>query len=206
MREWYDRQAAERKKEAGKVHGRGKEKVVETFPQPISDEPTKARDQVGKLVGVSGKTIDAATKVLVNAIPEVVKAVEEGRMSVHKAAAVATESKAEQVEAATKPKGSRKTVPVKRSKGIAAPKLCLAALESGCESVTRPWAGKARPSDCVIRAADGPQPKHCRRVVRRLAAVESSTSNSYGPDPCPERSRPRPRRKPRCWRRSPIRN
>jgi hypothetical protein len=53
MRELYDRQAKERKKEAGKVHGRGKEKVPVNLPGPTTDA-SDARDQVGKVVGVPG--------------------------------------------------------------------------------------------------------------------------------------------------------
>jgi hypothetical protein len=57
----YDRQAKERQREAGKNHGRGK--VVENLPQANPD-PGRARDQAGKVVGVSGKTIDHATRLL----------------------------------------------------------------------------------------------------------------------------------------------
>jgi len=54
-RDWYDQQAKE-KYEA--TVGRPS-KSVETVP-PIS-EKVKARDQAGKAVGVSGKTMDKAT-------------------------------------------------------------------------------------------------------------------------------------------------
>lgn len=60
-RELYDRQAKERQKESGKHHGRGKEQVMENLPQP---NPGASRDQVGKVFGVSGKTVDYATKIL----------------------------------------------------------------------------------------------------------------------------------------------
>lgn len=56
----YDRQAKERQQESGKVHGRGK--VPANLPEPI--ESGDSRDAVGKAVGVSGKSIDYATKVL----------------------------------------------------------------------------------------------------------------------------------------------
>ncbi len=84
----YDRQAKERQREAGKIHGRGKEKVPEKLPEPIRGD---ARDKAGKAVGVSGKYIDYATKVINNADPEVVKAVDEGRMSVVTAAVLSSE-------------------------------------------------------------------------------------------------------------------
>ena len=46
--------------------------------------PGKSRDKVAEVVGVSGKSIDAGTKVLNNAIPEVIAAVDEGRMAVRR--------------------------------------------------------------------------------------------------------------------------
>ncbi len=52
--------------------------VVENLP-PQKSEAGKTRDQIGKMFGVSGKSVDYATKILKEAVPEVVKAVEEGR-------------------------------------------------------------------------------------------------------------------------------
>lgn len=98
-RQFYDEQAKQRQKEAGKSHGRGK--VVENLPQANAGT---ARDAVGKAVGVSGKSIDHATRVLAKAEPEVVKAVDEGRMAVSAAAALATESAEVQREEANNPK------------------------------------------------------------------------------------------------------
>lgn len=54
-REMYDRLAKERQKDSGKNYGKGK--VVENLPQPTPDSG-KARDQVGKVFGVSGKTVE----------------------------------------------------------------------------------------------------------------------------------------------------
>jgi len=65
--------------------------VVENFP-PRSDAG-KARDQVAEAVGVSGKSIDYATKVLKTGTPEVIKAVDTGRMAVSTAAILASEPK-----------------------------------------------------------------------------------------------------------------
>ena len=74
-REMYDRQAKERQQAGQQAGGRGhKKNSVENLP-PSSDTG-KARDHVGKVVGVSGKSIDHATKVLHNAVPEVIKAVD----------------------------------------------------------------------------------------------------------------------------------
>jgi ParB-like chromosome segregation protein Spo0J len=103
MREIYDRQAKERQVESGKNHGKGK--VPVNLPEPISKGDS--RDIVGKLVGVSGKSIDHATKIIKHAIPEVVKAVDEGRMAVSTAAILATEPPEVQREEATNPKRNR---------------------------------------------------------------------------------------------------
>ena len=46
------------------------------------DDKSDARDQVAKAVGVSGRTIDYASKVLNQAVPERIQAVDEGRMDV----------------------------------------------------------------------------------------------------------------------------
>jgi hypothetical protein len=41
-----------------------------------------SRDQVGKAIGVSGKSVDHATRVLKHGEPELIKAVDDGRMAV----------------------------------------------------------------------------------------------------------------------------
>ena len=48
-----------------------------------------ARDKAGKAVGVSGRSVDHASRVLEKGTPELVKAVDEGRMAVSTAAKVA---------------------------------------------------------------------------------------------------------------------
>jgi len=80
----YDRQAKERMQ-------RGK-KPVENLPQ---GESGKARDAVGKTVGVE------------NAEPEVVKAVDEGRMAVSTAVILSSESPDKQRQEANNPKRNR---------------------------------------------------------------------------------------------------
>lgn len=90
----YDQQAKARQIESGKEHGRGK--VPENLPEPIAKANTDARDAAGKAVGVSGKTVDFATKVLTKGSPELVKAVDEGRVAVSTAAAIATDTPDEQ--------------------------------------------------------------------------------------------------------------
>jgi hypothetical protein len=101
MRELYDRQAKERMRQGGgdrKSEGAGSGK--EHLPDPIPDAG-QARDQVGKLVGVSGKTIDAATKVIQQGTPELVQAVEKGRIAVTTAATLAVQPEEVQRAAVT---------------------------------------------------------------------------------------------------------
>ena len=75
-RECYDKAAKDRQVAAtvkgNKTRHDKESPVVENLP-PLARE--KARDEVGKAVGVSGKSIDHATRVIKQAIPEVVKAV-----------------------------------------------------------------------------------------------------------------------------------
>jgi hypothetical protein len=90
-REIYDRQAKERQKR----------KPAGFVPANLPEQKADARDQVGKVVGVSGRYIDYATRVLGNAVPEVVKAVDEGRMAIKTAALLSTEPEESQREEAT---------------------------------------------------------------------------------------------------------
>jgi ParB-like chromosome segregation protein Spo0J len=80
-RDLYDKLAKERQKR----------KPAGSVPANLPEQKTDARDAVGKAVGVSGKTIDHATRVLDKGIPELAKAVDEGRMAVSTAAILATE-------------------------------------------------------------------------------------------------------------------
>lgn len=60
--------------------------VVENLPQQ-----NRARDAAGKAVGVSGKSVDFATRVLEKGTPELVRAVDEGRVAVSTAAVIAAD-------------------------------------------------------------------------------------------------------------------
>lgn len=79
-RDVYEKQAKERQ---GKRND-----LVENLPP---SENTKARDAAGKAFNVSGKSVDHATRVITKGIPELAKAVDEGRMAVSTAAILATE-------------------------------------------------------------------------------------------------------------------
>jgi hypothetical protein len=119
MRAIYDRQAKERQKEAavkaGKASGvsrRGEANVPVNLPEG-SSASGDSRDKVGRLVGVSGKTIDFATKVIEQGVPELVKSVESGCMAVSTAAAIADED-AETQRARVAEKRERKANPAPR--------------------------------------------------------------------------------------------
>jgi hypothetical protein len=97
----YDRAAKERQKtRKGNQPGATKENLPEL-------STGQARDQVGKVMGVSGKSIDHATKVLNNAIPEIVEAVDQGRMAVSEAAILASEPDEVQRKEAKNPRRNR---------------------------------------------------------------------------------------------------
>lgn len=85
LREKLAEEAAARQKS-------GKKNLGENFPQG------RTADTIGKLVGVSGKSVDHATRVLKHGEPELIKAVDEGRMAVSTAAFLATEPPERQAE------------------------------------------------------------------------------------------------------------
>jgi len=75
VREIYDEQAKDRQKR----------KPVDSVPVNLPGQKD-SRDAAGKAAGVSGKYVDFASKVLEHGEPELVKAVEEGRVAVSTAA------------------------------------------------------------------------------------------------------------------------
>lgn len=100
-KEVYAKLAKERQREstsrAGVASGiarRGGVNVVENLP-PRSDAG-KARDQAAALVGVSGRSVDHASKVLKHGDPEVVNAVKAGQVPVSVAARLVDVAKPEQ--------------------------------------------------------------------------------------------------------------
>jgi ParB-like chromosome segregation protein Spo0J len=91
VREFYDQQAKDRMKAGGGDKKSGKARSgVEPSPPPILDSG-KSRDRAGKAFGVSGKSVDRATKILTSAVPEVIQAVEEGRMGLNTGAILSSE-------------------------------------------------------------------------------------------------------------------
>jgi ParB-like chromosome segregation protein Spo0J len=106
----FDKLAKERQK-ARKGNQPGA--TPETLPELRKGD---ARDAAGKAVGVSGKLIDSAAKVRKEGVPELAKAVEEGRISVSMAAKLADADSDTQnkVASAAKFSGGRYRLPKKQ--------------------------------------------------------------------------------------------
>lgn len=106
-RKVYDERAKERQKvRKGSQPGA----TQENLPDLSSGQ---ARDHAGKALGVSGRTVDFATKVLKRGTPDLVKAVDEGRMAVSTAAVLATEPADVQREQLASGRHNRRYKPVK---------------------------------------------------------------------------------------------
>jgi len=104
-REFYDKAAKERQKQhGGTAPGR---KMEGTLPVSLPEvKRSDARDAAGKAVGVSGSLVDRGTKVLTQGTPELIKAVDEGRLSVTAAATFAECDEETQKEIAANAKAS----------------------------------------------------------------------------------------------------
>lgn len=115
-REMYDKQAKERQRDGQRAGGKkrqGDNSMVENLP-PTS----KARDAAGKAVGVSGKSIDHATRVLNNAVPELIKAVDEGRIAVSTAAIHASDPPEIQRDVAERKKRTYSVPPTAKNQEV----------------------------------------------------------------------------------------
>ena len=84
-------EAKERQKQAGKEHGRGKEKVPHNCAEPINKGET--RKQIARDFGVSHASVDRARLVQENGIPEVAAAVDAGKISVNRACSIVANPK-----------------------------------------------------------------------------------------------------------------
>jgi len=111
VRSIYDEQAKARQTEILK---KGQEIPVRAnLPER---ENGRSRDKAGAAVGVSGKSVDHATRVLNHGIPEVVKAVDAGKMAVSTAALISTQPAEVQLAEVTdhlRRMGPKKLVPKK---------------------------------------------------------------------------------------------
>jgi len=100
-REFYEKQAKERQKR----------KSPDSVPENLPEQKNDARDAAGKAFNVSGKSVDYASKVLTKGTPELVKAVDEGKMAVSSAAILATEPPEVQIAEVSQPKRNRTYAP-----------------------------------------------------------------------------------------------
>lgn len=97
VKEIYEKEAKERQKMAGQQYHKGSAKVVDHGPQPSDGDDSKAetggdqkrestgkksRDAAGEAVNVSGREVDRASAVIKRGVPELIAAVEGGRISV----------------------------------------------------------------------------------------------------------------------------
>jgi len=89
----YDQEAKRRMLAGKKITGNPPDNCPEGSNVPVNCPEAKtqdSRDAVAAVVGVSGKSIDRATKVIKYGVPELVKAVDEGRIAVAACCAAAT--------------------------------------------------------------------------------------------------------------------
>jgi len=86
---------SEAAKERQSENARRNNSKVENFP-PL--ETAKSRDQAGEAFNVSGRSVDHASKVLDQGVPELAAAVDSGSLAVSKAAKIAVMPKQEQEE------------------------------------------------------------------------------------------------------------
>lgn len=69
---------------------RQKRKPASSVPVNLPEQKTEAREAAGKALGVSGKSVDFAKKVLNEGTPELVRAVDRGEVAVSTAAVIAS--------------------------------------------------------------------------------------------------------------------
>lgn len=93
LKSYYAAKAKERMA-AGGANG-GAAKGMESLPYPVADQGT-ARDQAALKVGVSGKSVDMAEHIIKKGVPQLIKMVEEGEISLNKGLAIASMPKARQ--------------------------------------------------------------------------------------------------------------
>lgn len=98
-RDWYDKQATKRMQAGGGDKKSDKARTGKAnFPDPMQAEKGQARDQVGKVVGVSGRSVEHATNILKRGTPELIAAVDADKIAVSTAEKALTLTPKEQVE------------------------------------------------------------------------------------------------------------
>lgn len=112
-KEYYEEEA--KKRQTSNLKRGDESPVVVKLPQREKQgenaEKGKSRDLAGQALRVSGSTVDAASKVLEQAPPEVIKAVDEGKLSVSAAAKTITKQKSKPTEQARAVDGDNRPIP-----------------------------------------------------------------------------------------------
>jgi hypothetical protein len=122
LMEKYANEALERKRKGGQDAGRSRpQQDVECIPQPIvpSDpivQTGKSRDRLGALFGISGRTVDHARRLLDGGVPELIQAVEDGRMGLATAAKLTSQPEDVQRQESAKPAPRRGPKPKPKPK------------------------------------------------------------------------------------------
>jgi len=111
-KEVYAKAAKERQRE----HGGTAPCRNKTLPKKSTEVKKDSRDAAGEAVGVSGYSIDRATEVLASGKPEVVEAVDTGKVSVNAASKIAKLPKDEQPQALQEHLQSPRKPPEKKGK------------------------------------------------------------------------------------------
>lgn len=106
----YARDAYEQQARQRRLSGLRQGNAVPVLENLPGRDNGNARDLCGATMGVSGRMVDYASKVLRHAEPEVQEAVAEGRMAVDIAAVLAEESPGTQRQEVKKPKVSRQAI------------------------------------------------------------------------------------------------
>lgn len=111
LKEYYAKEAKERMASGGG----DKKSGVQKFAHPIPNAG-KARDKAGEQFGVSGSTVDDAEMVLKNGVPELVKKVAMGEISVNQGRKIAEmRDKKRQVQIASLPSASARSHEIQKS-------------------------------------------------------------------------------------------
>lgn len=80
IEKFFAEEAKKRQVEAGKEHGRGKEKVPADPPEAIERHQNESREQAARVTGASGKGVQMAKKIATVA-PDIAKEVTSGKVS-----------------------------------------------------------------------------------------------------------------------------
>ncbi len=98
------REEAKARQREAQERGRDTQKGIQANLPESKSEGQQTRDKVGELFGVSGRSVDSASRVLRNAVPEVVEAVDRGDMAISTAERLSSEPPEVQKAEAAKPR------------------------------------------------------------------------------------------------------